>query len=124
MGTNYYLYVQPDCECCGRPFERIHIGKGSYGWCFSLHVIPEAGINTLEDWQKIWGRDGTHIRNAEGEAISIKEMEDIITKRAWFSFDSNQSTTESHNLIRHIINDYHCIGHGKGTWDYIIGDFG
>ena len=34
MGTNYYL--QKDyCKSCKR-YERIHIGKSSYGWTFSF----------------------------------------------------------------------------------------
>ncbi len=54
MGTNYYLHEKPDCECCGRPFEALHIGKSSSGWCFSLHVMPEDMINTLDDWRSKW----------------------------------------------------------------------
>lgn len=53
MGTNYYLHTKPDCECCGRGFEPLHIGKSSGGWCFSLHVMPEDNINTLDDWGEI-----------------------------------------------------------------------
>jgi hypothetical protein len=42
MGTNFYL-KSPDAE-------PLHIGKSSAGWCFSLRVYPEYGINNLEDW--------------------------------------------------------------------------
>jgi len=50
MGMNYYVEEKPACECCGCKYEQIHIGKSSAGWCFSLHVIPEMGLNNLEDW--------------------------------------------------------------------------
>ena len=49
MGTNYYL--TEDCECCGRAFPDLHIGKSSGGWCFSLHVIPSEGLNSLDEWE-------------------------------------------------------------------------
>ena len=62
MGTNYYLYQKPDCECCGRPFEPLHIGKSSAGWCFALHIMPEDGISTLLDWCALWSAPGAFIR--------------------------------------------------------------
>ena len=54
MGTNYYLHEPPTnkCEHCGRQDEKepLHIGKSSVGWVFALHIIPEMGIEDLEDW--------------------------------------------------------------------------
>lgn len=113
MGTNYYLHQKPDCECCGRPFEPLHIGKSSGGWCFALHVMPDDNINTLDDWRVLWLSPGVYIRNEYGERISVDEMESIITKRKW-----------KHELmLRHEIDGTHCVGHGEGTWDYISGWF-
>ncbi len=113
MGTNYYLYTKPDCECCGREFEPLHIGKSSGGWCFSLHVIPEDGIKTLDDWSKLWSKPGAFIRNEYGDKIPIEEMENIITKRMWHG-----NSPQRHNL-----DGSHCISHGSGSWDYITGEF-
>lgn len=113
MGTNYYLHTKPDCECCGRPFESLHIGKSSGGWCFSLHVIPEDSINTLDDWRYLWNTEGAIIRNEYGETISTDEMESVITDRRWRDMFPT----------RHYIGGIHCIGHGEGTWDYITGEF-
>lgn len=129
MGTNYYLYEKPDCECCCRPFEPLHIGKSSGGWCFSLHVIPEDRINTLEDWRQLWSEDGAFIRNEYGDKISITEMEDIITNRSrefsgtddsWY--EENHAERGPNNMARHVIGRF-CIGHGPGTWDYVVGEF-
>lgn len=150
MGTNYYLHQKPDCECCGRPYEPLHIGKSSGGWCFSLHVIPEEGINTLDDWRMLWAAPGAFIRDEYGELVSVADMEAIITlrfreedwdTRQWgyyfppspfnhFSHrdaeqdfhDKNQSQRGPKGLLRHRIGA-HCKGHGEGTWDYIEGEF-
>lgn len=113
MGTNYYLHEKPDCESCGRSFEPIHIGKSIGGWCFSLHVMPEDGINTLDDWRALWGKPGSFVRNEYGEKVPIDELEGIITDRKW----------GDRPLRRHDLDGRHCIGHGPGTWDYIVGVF-
>ena len=138
MGTNYYLHQKEDCTCCGRPFEPLHIGKSSGGWCFSLHVMPEDNINTLDDWRALWSVHGAFIRNEYGERVPIEEMEKIITERIgavwdqerWTMFYSseadfhakNHSERGPNNLCRHKIGP-HCVGHGEGTWDYIPGEF-
>ena len=141
MGTNYYLHQKPDCECCGRPYEPLHIGKSSHGWCFALHVDPEAGINTIDDWRPRWTEQGAFIHDEYGETISIAEMELIIAARLgrtdwdgkpwWGSFYTSESDFHAKNysergpngLLRHRIDGQHCIGHGDGTWDHITGSF-
>jgi len=110
MGTNYYVETLPPCECCGRAYENKHIGKSSAGWCFSLHVYPDEGINTLEDWQKYF--EGKVIKDEYGRIISQNELMEIITGRS-----------HPRGLYRHEIDYSHCIGHGEGTYDYLIGDF-
>ena len=113
MGTNYYLHKKPDCECCGRSFEPLHIGKSSGGWCFTLHVMPEDNINTLDDWRNLWAAPGAFIRNEDGEKVSIADMEMTITARLW----------HGESPRRNDIDGRHCIGHGDGTWDYVTGEF-
>ena len=142
MGTNYYLHDKPDCECCGRPYEPKHIGKSSAGWCFSLHVMPEDGINTLDDWRRLWSTPGAYILDEYGRSVPAADMEDWITKRGrdsdwsdprrWsgpFGYSSeaefharNMSERGPNGLLRHQIGR-HCIAHGEGTWDYIVGEF-
>ena len=112
MGTNYYFYTQPPCECCKRPFEGRHIGKSSDGWVFSLHVYPRDGIETLEDWRAQWSREGGYIANEYSEPITPDEIMDVIQNRAWHGNEPR----------RHQI-DGHCIGYGPGSWDYIVGEF-
>ena len=146
MGTNYYLHPRPDCECCGRPFESLHIGKSSGGWCFSLHVIPEDGINNLEDWRKLWNKPSALIKDEYGICLSIAAMESKIEGRSWSKkgadwnsdwwkspFGHYESEREFHRinhsergpnfLLRHQEDGRHCLGHGPGTYDYIAGEF-
>jgi hypothetical protein len=126
------------CDHCGHVegAESLHIGKSSMGWCFSLHVIPELGINSLADWQERW-KTGV-IENEYGETLTPEEMLSWITERRghewsdrdWQGFYGseaqfhawNQSLRGPRGLLRHRLGP-HCIGHGEGTWDLIPGVF-
>ena len=144
MGTNYYIHLELEpklCPHCGevvdRPVEELHIGKSSYGWCFGLHVIPEKGINSLEDWTRIWG--DSSIWDEYQHPVSHEEMLEIITERegkqanwvitpygytSWAEFhERNYSEKGPRNLLRHKIDDRFCVAHGEGTWDCLIGEF-
>lgn len=128
MGTNYYLYQKSDCVCCKRPYQPLHIGKSSGGWYFSLHVIPEDNINDLDDWRELWSKEGAVIRSEYDEPVSVAEMENIITERSWpkrtdFDYLRNSAEPGEFNLVRHRIDGGHCIKHGEGTWDCILGEF-
>ena len=116
MGTNYYLHDREPCSHCGREFPSKHIGKSSWGWCFGLHVIPEDGIATLDDWRDEWAQPGAYIVDEYGSRVSVEEMERIITQRA-------KTHSARGGLVRHHIDDRLCVGHGEGTWDYIVGEF-
>lgn len=130
MGTNYYLHTKPPCDKCGRPFEAKHIGKSSGGWCFSIHVIPEEGINDLEDWQKLLSKKGAFILDEYGDRVSKSMMMKIITERKWLGtefvtqqwYASNFAEPGPNGLVRHAIGNG-CVKQGKGTWDCIEGEF-
>ena len=141
MGTNYYLHDEQKCPCCGRESDPRHIGKSSHGWCFALHVIPEEGINDLEDWEKLLAVPGVIIKDEYDREISVESIMGIITKR---SYDisvykeyaigsspyrnmeeyhySNDSMIGPSGLCRSKLNS-RCIKHGNGTWDCIVGEF-
>ena len=112
MGTNYYLEEAPPCKCCGREYEKKHIGKGSWGWAFALHVYPQDGINDLNDWITYW--DEKRIVNEEGFELTEKQMLEEITKRSNPNGLLRASKHEKFSC---------CIGHGEGTWDLCVGDF-
>lgn len=108
--NHYYLDDNNVCEYCGNEYNKLHIGKSSSGWKFALHIIPEKGINTLDDWRNIWNDINVNIYNEYGESLTITELEYIITKRI------------VNKKCVNILNEY-CVGHGEGTWDYFIGSF-
>ena len=140
MGTNY-VWRTGICPTCGHVAEERHIGKSSGGWCFALHVYPEEGILTLEDWMTKWTTDPQGvIRNEYEEVLSVEEMIAVITKRMWPSRDTfslsehwyevNHAEPGPNGLTRHKIEralatgySNGCIEHGEGTWDLIIGEF-
>jgi hypothetical protein len=133
MGMNYYHYDPTDmvtcCECGQHVPKKRHIGKSSGGWCFSLHVGDDCPMS-LTEWQSLLQKPGTYIQNEEYEVVSFKEMMQTITKRSWkrdkiMSYEDlrkNQATIGPNGLMRHQISP-HCIAHGDGTYDYIVGDF-
>lgn len=133
MGTNYYL-KQNVCPHCKRGDESLHIGKSSCGWHFSLHVIPELGINDLPDWEKLW-RDGVII-DEDGNIVTPEEMLKVVKDRGrekhdncYYGYKSrkefyrlNHCQDGLNNLVRHTLGNG-CVKHGEGTWDCIVGDF-
>ena len=133
---NFYLRTKA-CDHCGRGDEPLHIGKSSWGWCFGLHVIPERGLNSLDDWKREWSKEGVLIEDEEGCVLTPEEMVYRIVDRkgkckwtrspggyrTWDEFhDRNHSEPGPRGLLRHRIGRY-CVGHGRGTWDLIPGDF-
>jgi len=133
VGTNYYVTEEVPCEHCGRGGELRHIGKSSSGWCFSLRVYPDEGINSLDDWKRFWA--GKRMEDEYGKEVSEEELIECITDRdwpgrdnreppggcaSWREFDRmNHSKPGPRGLLRHT----HKSRDGEGTWDYIEGEF-
>lgn len=129
MGTNYYLFEKPPCSECARPFERKHIGKSSAGWCFTLHVAPEDGINDLDDWRLEFAKPGVTIKDEYGTEVDVDGMICVITERSWsrrykdnFDYAGNHAEPGPNGLVRHRL-DCFCVKHGSGTWDCVLGEF-
>ena len=127
MGTNYYVAGKPVCDCCGRGYPPLHIGKSNAGWHFSLHVYPELGLDDLAAWE-------TYLQNEQivdnyGKDIPLEFLLRIIKDRyqwdEWTPEELELNCAEKglNGLARHKIDGTRCIGHGEGTWDYIATDF-
>lgn len=135
MGTNYYLQP-PSCPHCGAPTKQpIHLGKSSAGWCFGLHIRPLNGIEDLSDvfaMIRHHQQAGWLLQDEYGDDVPFAAFREVVTNRSW-PFPTEHRTKEwlkenhaepgPHGLVRHRIDGWHCIGHGKGTYDYIVGDF-
>lgn len=147
MGTNYYAVLDEPaaCKCCGQPLPdgervRLHIGKSSAGWTFQLRVDPAREINDWHDWlsilndpQKVLG-----IIDEYGGTLTVAELRRVVEDRfgrvdfrekpdgeaSWSDFLRRNHAVEGPNgLIRSAVDDWHCIGHGSGTWDLVRGEF-
>lgn len=143
LGCNYYLkeMIKPPCECCGRPFERTtrHIGKSSVGWCFLLHVYPNEGIRYLQDWLPLLSQPGYVIEDEYGTVVEPDEILAVIERRGQSRpertmpppgypsltsfYRANYAQPGPRGFLRAQLLEGHCIGHGDGAWDYIIGEF-
>lgn len=138
MGTNYYLHKNV-CKHCEKSSEELHIGKSSSGWYFSLHIIPEENINSLDDWIVLFNVHA--IKNEYGKIISTEEMLSTIRERSspkkWDEIDwvkdrfyksesefhtRNHSARGLNGLAKHKI-DGRCIGYGYGAYSHILGEF-
>ena len=135
MSTNYYLKkkAEPTCTCCNRPYEdvELHIGKSSAGWCFSLHVIPELGLNTLQAWKDKFNEEGFLIYDQYDREVTQSQMLQTICRRSahrqvdwsYRTYWENKAEPGPFNLLRHKEDGVRCLGHEDGTWDLIAGEF-
>lgn len=135
MSCSYYLQKEHPCPHCGRAYDKLHIGTSSAGWYFALHVIPELGINTLDDWRNLWSAPDAVILDEYGRTMSVSDMELSITARQGAlpkDRKGRDSEDEVHRvnysergdnwLLRSRLGKG-CVGHGEGTWSYFIGEF-
>ena len=124
MGTNYYaIKTHPIEETAFQKPVTQHIGKSSAGWCFSLCVNT---FKSLEEWIIIFNDPSITIIDEYGANIDPSTMVQIITERSWQKrpdWWESKSMLGPNNLLRHQIDNSHCIGHGEGTFDLIIGEF-
>lgn len=152
MGTNYYYHTQVNVmeRLLGKEPEVLHIGKSSFGWCFSLHAIKERGLTSAGAWLKFIHEDGGKILNEYDEVVSLEELHRAICDRKGrnseppfrtiksikgdqFEYEEHESfeaycrkiggTAGPNGLVRHKVDGRHCLANGDGTWDLIAGEF-
>lgn len=81
MGTNYYV-VEDVCPHCNRGADKIHIGKSSGGWPFTVHVIPENGINSWQDWHTFL--KDKNIQDEYGRNVSLDELNELVVSKRMY----------------------------------------
>lgn len=159
MGTNFYVripYSLEDrdpvlCNAWNYAYDRdnlgegtwLHLGKSSGGWCFGVHVIPELGIRTLNDWVALFDQIGIRdieIKDEYGSPWSVSGFLREVKERSWPTLltedrvrgyyrsvedflEKNHAVRGPNNLVRSKVDGSHCVGHGDGTWDLITGEF-
>jgi hypothetical protein len=102
MGTNYYLDIDV-CSKCGRPSERLHIGKSSAGWRFLFQFIEDKARTPLE-WQSLIHNN--RIMDEYGDEMSEQEF--------WRMVEAKQTLQRSPD-DRYIIH--------VGEYDFSEGEF-
>ncbi len=101
----------------------MHIGKSSAGWCFSLHVAhprpdechcwgDDGRPESFEQWKDLIEDPSNAIFDEYGDRVSAEDMLRCITERS-----------HPRGLLRHDLDAHYCVGHGRGTWDLMIGEF-
>lgn len=136
MGTNYYWISETETDRCYTCHNvvpaRRHIGKSSAGWVFGLHVYPEEreAPQDFIGWKNLFYSGTGHIVNEYDDLVTIDDMIETITEREWArpkNWKKQEATPYGvhgpSGLWRHKIQDRFCIGHGEGTWDYMVGEF-
>lgn len=131
MGTNYYLRKGEDAaeanwehplnrliyRDTGRA-ARIHLGKSSMGWAFSLRVYPEQGYGSADRILELvtnLTRDGWLLEDEYGDPITPDKFVSIVHR--------SDREPPPDGWMRARIDGVHCIGHGAGPFDYIVGEF-
>ena len=136
MGTNYYV----ECEIESGIRERLHIGKSSCGWVFSLRRYRSRGLVYWSDWRSFLDNDAFLLFDEYGNDVLFDELcslvEDrsyvgrsypfrvfgqiYIDERAWA--DNAGGVVGPRGLLRHRLKGG-CVEWGEGTWDYIECEF-
>lgn len=86
-------------------YQRIHIGKSSMGWHFGLCIYPECGINTLDDWIKLFRSFGNIIVDEEDRELKTSEMLDRIENRKQPEFEKYESEDQYEKAVVENYND-------------------
>jgi hypothetical protein len=112
MGKNYFYIVTDNwCSTCHRcDRDKLHFGKSTAGWVFTLHVIPERSLNSLLDWCNYVFRTIGLFEDECGNTIPTHKMMEIVTNRFYNGL-----------VHRHAIEE-RCVGQDKYT-DWLTGEF-
>jgi hypothetical protein len=89
-----------------------------------------------QEWPKIVDENGqVHTLGSFLETVTKRQSARRIGEGwdgEWWGFlyqseqhfhDSNHSVRGPSGLLRHRVDGVHCVGHGSGTWDLIVGEF-
>jgi hypothetical protein len=81
MGTNYYAPARPDCDCCGRGYEPLHIGKSSGGWKFLFAPYPDLGLTSWKAWKSYLESTSSIIEDEYGQTVTLAELIELVESK-------------------------------------------
>lgn len=92
-----------DWTKCIEETDRLHIGKSSSGWYFTLCIYPELDIYNLSDWNSLFNDSSYLIVNEEGTEVSKEDMISAITERKIMDVEKFESIEafEEHCIQKH-----------------------
>lgn len=77
MGTNYKALIDP-CGECGRPRDRLHIGKSSMGWAFLFRAYrkpyDDYAISSVKQWKEFLSQENVTIEDEYSRPLTQKEF--------------------------------------------------
>jgi hypothetical protein len=91
MGTNYYT-VNKYCDHCNQYEKDLHIGKSSYGWCFSFQGYKYMNLVSWKQWKE-YLKDKTIV----DEYGDKKIYDDIVEMIETYKSPSAQHSKYHHN---------------------------
>ena len=94
MGTNYYAVIDK-CDCCGRGPDKIHIGKSSAGWPFSLHTTEH--LKNWPLWREFIEKTDAPIVDEYGVKITIYDLASLIANTL---YDVDWSKEQPGNVFK------------------------
>ena len=97
--------------------QKIHIGKSSMGWHFGLCIYPEYGIDTLDDWIKLFRTSGNIIVDEEDRELKTSEMLDRIEDRKQLEFEKYESEDQYEKAV---VDNYNNINKTISIFKYKI----
>ena len=97
--------------------QKIHIGKSSMGWHFGLCIYPEYGLDTLDDWIKLFRTSGNIIVDEEDRELKTSEMLDRIEDRKQLEFEKYESEDQYEKAV---VDNYNNINKTISIFKYKI----
>ena len=72
MGTNYYAVLNLPTAT-----PKVHLGKSSGGWAFSLRQDPDLGLWDWPAYKKL----ADHFEDEYGDVLNADQMEQVVYRR-------------------------------------------
>ncbi len=80
MGTNYYANINC-CKHCGRPEEKIHIGKSSFGWKFLIDMNDSEYYKSFEEFISFISNKDIRLISENNDEISWEDLLGLIKSK-------------------------------------------
>ena len=153
MSTNFYLQKGACSHCGHMPeATHLGLSSGGWCFGLhvcperGINYLPEliVWLNNELGYLKQPPQEWPKIVDENGQVHTLGSFLETVTKRQsarrigegwdgeWWGFlyqseqhfhDSDHSLRGPSGLLRHRVDGVHCVGHGSGTWDLIVGEF-